>query len=100
MTDHLTEDRKGAVVHACVECAANEGWDLARPLEELETATGTRCETVFADQADLFEGYSKVVMTPCAPTDAGIRLICPHVDWSDLIDTMEMRRKFLAEGID
>jgi hypothetical protein len=38
----LTEARKGAVVHACDECAANEGWDLACPLEELETATRRR----------------------------------------------------------
>jgi len=31
----LSEDHKGAVVHCCLDCATEQGWDLARPLEEL-----------------------------------------------------------------
>ena len=98
----LTECRKGAVVHACPDCAASQGWDLSRPLEELEIATGTRAETIFAEYADEWaaNGFVSVKMTPCAATDSGLRLICRHLAWDELVAVMEMRRKFLAEGLD
>ncbi len=101
-SNQLTEARKGAVVHACPECAASQGWDLSRPLEELEIATGTRAESVFAEHADEWtaNGYGRVQMTPCAASDSGIRLICPHLAWNELVAVMEMRRKFLAEGLE
>jgi hypothetical protein len=44
--NQLTDDRKDAVVHACDLCTWSEGWDLARPLEEVEMGTGTPADLV------------------------------------------------------